>query len=461
MHPACDGEPFYGEYQDKHYCVLHYPGKEKAPLFQKVFSRKLENKDFNFHGVWFPEEVSLDRFFFVGEVIFYRAVFSDKVSFRETTFRNKAIFLQAVFEAEVTIKACHFKSYTNFSKCSFAADVDFSGTEFEAGVAFSDVLFHESVCLSCGFHHDADFFSCVFSGLAEFTDAEFKGDVSFIGSIFESAADFTRTSFDSNVNFTGASFGDSVSFVRQDIGRQLFDETAALFLEFARIEHPELFTFHALTLRPTWFINADPRKFNFNDVRWLCSTVSDDLQRMRKDYLTGFHQPLLAITYRRLATNAEDNDRYREASQFRYNAMDVSRHEPWRHLGFLRRWLGFWKLSWWYWFASGYGERIFRAFLVLLGIWFVAGLLYTRVGFARWEPKLATEADVVVAKRDAVGAPLNLSRALTYSAGVMTLQRPEPRPATTAAQTVVLLETVLGPVQAALLALAIRRKFMR
>lgn len=51
--------------------------------------------------------------------------------------------------------------------------------------------------------------------------------------------------------------------------------------------------------------------------------------------------------------------------------------------------------------------------------------------------------------------------ALTYSAGVMTLQKPEPRPATRLARGLVLLETILGPLQAALLALAIRRKFMR
>jgi len=60
-----------------------------------------------------------------------------------------------------------------------------------------------------------------------------------------------------------------------------------------------------------------------------------------------------------------------------------------------------------------------------------------------------------------VGVPIaSFSRALTYSANVMTLQKPDPRPVTTAAQVVVLLETILGPVQAALLALAIRRKFM-
>ncbi|HEY0323644.1 MAG TPA: hypothetical protein VGC66_22005 [Pyrinomonadaceae bacterium] len=60
-----------------------------------------------------------------------------------------------------------------------------------------------------------------------------------------------------------------------------------------------------------------------------------------------------------------------------------------------------------------------------------------------------------------IGAPLRLPRSLTYSLSVMTLQKPEPRPATITAHTLVILETILGPIQAALLALAIRRKFMR
>lgn len=59
------------------------------------------------------------------------------------------------------------------------------------------------------------------------------------------------------------------------------------------------------------------------------------------------------------------------------------------------------------------------------------------------------------------GQPLEFSRALTYSLAVISLQKPEPKPLTGTAQTLVLLETILGPVQAALLALAIRRKFMR
>jgi hypothetical protein len=108
-----------------------------------------------------------------------------------------------------------------------------------------------------------------------------------------------------------------------------------------------------------------------------------------------------------------------------------------------------------------YGERIARAAGVLLGIVVLCAALYTRVGFVRWEPRVSSESEVATAQRDETGAPLKLTRALTYSAAVMTFQRPEPKPATTAAQTIVLLETILGPVQAALLALAIRRKFMR
>ena len=43
----------------------------------------------------------------------------------------------------------------------------------------------------------------------------------------------------------------------------------------------------------------------------------------------------------------------------------------------------------------------------------------------------------------------------------MSWQRPEPKPLTSMGQTLVTLETILGPLQAARLALAIRRKFMR
>jgi hypothetical protein len=198
---------------------------------------------------------------------------------------------------------------------------------------------------------------------------------------------------------------------------------------------------------------VDARKFEFIDVDW-------DWRRIYIGaHVTAGPRPisafrLLSAACRNLAVNAEENHRYEEASRFRYMAMNTRRLEPWREFAF-------WTLGWWYWLASGYGERAWRAFVVLIGMWLLAAALYTQVGFVRWEPKVSNEKEAAEAKRDEVGQPLRGWRPLTYSFGVMTLQKPEPRPATDAAQAVVMLETILGPVQAALLALAIRRKFMR
>jgi len=62
---------------------------------------------------------------------------------------------------------------------------------------------------------------------------------------------------------------------------------------------------------------------------------------------------------------------------------------------------------------------------------------------------------------DEVGQPQKPTKALAYSLAVITLQRPDPRPLTTTAWFAVLAETILDPIQAALLILAVRRRFMR
>jgi hypothetical protein len=134
--------------------------------------------------------------------------------------------------------------------------------------------------------------------------------------------------------------------------------------------------------------------------------------------------------------------------------MDVQRLGTWH--GF-----AFWSLGWWYWLASGYSERAGRAFFVLLGLLVLFTALYVGLGFPTWGVSAPTGASAAEAQYKEADGRSRWSGALLYSLGVMTLQKPEPRPATDAAQVVVMSETILGPVQAALLALAIRRKFMR
>jgi len=162
------------------------------------------------------------------------------------------------------------------------------------------------------------------------------------------------------------------------------------------------------------------------------------------------------LTYRQLAVNAEENNRYEQAADLRYLAMEVARKMRWKKVDLFR-------LSWWYWLLSGYGERVRRAFGVLLVVWLPFALIYWKAVDESWW-QLKQPSSILSVKADAtIATPIKLTArdALLYSAGVMALQKPEPAPANKRAKLLVLMETIFGPLQAALLALAIRRKFMR
>jgi uncharacterized protein YjbI with pentapeptide repeats len=406
MRSACLAEPFYKEHEGKRYCVLHFPGKEKSAEFVKAMERKLEANDFSFNGVWFPSKITFTNYRISNHANFDGATFTGDAYFVETHFDGGVSFTRAAFHARAYFVADVFRLRASFVDCTFTGDVDFVGVQFS---------------------------------LASFSNTVFNGAVDFLDATFDEKADFDYVVFRDYVRFasdrTRSSFGPSLSF------------------QYSRVDSPERFTFQSVTLRPNWFVNLNARKFDFTNVKWDWRSIDDEIKNLKPRRVFWPHR-MLSIACRHLAVNAEENHRYEEASKLRYMAMDARRRESF--LGFTP-----WKLSWWYWLASGYGERVSQAFLMLLGILLLAAVLYNKVGFARWQTRVASESDIAVAKRDDVGGPLPLTRAIAYSVAVMTFQKPEPRPATTAAQTVVLLETILGPVQAALLALAIRRKFMR
>jgi len=299
---------------------------------------------------------------------------------------------------------------------------------------------------------DFNFRGVWFPKVVSFSKVEFKSPPSFSYATFSEAVDFIRVTFRKNVDFSSATFKGKLSFTGNANNTMFLDE-ALLDLQHAEIEKPDHVSFHTVTLRPLWFINVDPRKFEFVNVTWITDDIDSEIKSLKAKNIEHPHR-LLSIACRHLAVNAEEYHRYEDGMRFRYWAMDAKRRE--RFKGF-----AFWSISWWYWAASGYGERVFRAFIALIGIWLLFALLYTQVGFVQWEPRVTNASEAAVAERDAVGHPLPLSRAFTYSLAVMSLQKPEPKPATTTAHTLVVLQTILGPLQAALLALAIRRRFMR
>jgi uncharacterized protein YjbI with pentapeptide repeats len=488
MRPACIGLPFYGESTGKKLCVLHIPAHSKVHDFNKVIADKLRDGDGHFQGVQFPDHLTAkghnfgDGADFTGTHFsrgadFSDAIFSGTVSFKNTVFGNGAGvgFSRAVFQGDADFSSTRFTLGASFKQAQFKGKAKFKGVAFNFGAIFESTSFGDVTDFSeAVFPGNAFFMYAQFYKQAYFNQSVFNEEGNFEYASFHSAAYFLRTSFKKKIDFTSVTFESDVEFNKTAFHSEVvfadaifkgysgfwgygkdrvFSENSSVKFQYARIEEPHNFYFHTLTLRPHWFINVDVRQFDFANVEWNAE-LKDEIKSLKESETLEPHR-LLAITCRHLAVNAEENHRYDEASRFRYLAMDARRREKYRGLTP-------WKLGWWYWLASGYGERIVRASAVLLVIWILFAALYTRVGFMRWEPRLTSESDVASARYDETGQPLtSFKKALAYSASVITLQKPDPRPATNWAKGLVISETILGPLQAALLALTIRRKFMR
>jgi hypothetical protein len=414
---ACKNLP---EYRDTSYCVLHFPGEEKED-FEQVKKDKLEQEDYDFRGTVFPE----------GTSDFSEFVFDGNADFTGATFVGEADFKDATFSAERTLFEARFSN-----KSTSFAGAEFSGAE----TYFPQKTF--------------------FMGEVVFNLATFKQKASFWGS---------------NAN-------------------PVFGSGAWARFDHSRIEKPEQFTFNSVLLHPGWFINADVRKVDFTDVKWygmpggLEGTLDEELDvliKRRRDIESP--HTLLAQTCRRLSANAEENHEYPLANEFHYWSMDALRKKSWDHLLWIREWISksglrvarrcslattlrlvwsrirrrrqsrlrsrFGLINTLYWALSGYGVRAGRALGVLVTIAVVFAVLYMLVGNSSL--RVLPIVGIWQALADA-------GQALMYSLGVMVRLRPEPIPKEMGLfQILVTVEGILGPLQIALLALAIRRKVMR
>ncbi len=433
---ACRGEGFYKEHDGRRYCVLHYPGTEKKVDFAAALQRKLDANDFNFQGVWFPDVINLSGRTINADANFSRSSFSADASFASVQFSAGVSFSGARFGAAASFYSSRFRAGANFSGARFIEAVSFSDAQFSAGANFIGAVFSATT-----YFHLTKFIEQDNSGGKGGINSD-KGVI--VNSVVESKA---RTVW---VSFYGATFKNGIRFTETVFADQTIMSFAA-----ANFEKPEHVVFHTTTLLPHWFLNVDSRKFTFVNVSWRFLNKRDAVRREFEAVEKSGNKRmkhLLEITYRQLAVNAEENNRYVEAGKFRYMAMDVRRLLGGRKVDLFR-------LSWWYWLLSGYGERVQRAFVALLTIWLLFAVVYW-AGDATWQPRQPNKS-AVAAQQSVVATPLTLPESMIYSVGVMSLQKPEPLPANKRARAFVLFETILGPLQAALLALAIRRKFMR
>jgi hypothetical protein len=516
MRSSCTRETFYKEHEGMRFCVLHYPGTEKKDAFMKAMQQKLHDMDFDFRGVWFPEDVNFQNFLFPTLATFSGALFNASVDFSGasfatipefsgTQFSANAFFFRTEFSLGANFNGARFGGYADFGRGRFGALTGFDGARFCQAAIFADTLFIMRASFKgTQFSTDvtplsgrANFNGTEFYAYADFSGARFNESVLFSSAVFNASINFQKTRFINDnsrdtraikVGFDGVIFRDSVNFERN-----MFSESAFMSFSAAVFEKPERVTFHTTRLRPHWFINVDSRRFTFINVNWgsldkrnaidreirALDTNTDwggedlnksvaiqiETESLGSSGYKGFSH-LLEIALRQLAVNAEENNRYEEAANFRYMAMDVRRLQRGRRLDLFR-------LSWWYWLLSGYGERVTKAFCMLITIWLVFAAFYWMGDSAWWQPKQSGRLPVETIERERPSpalariqqpnpvSPLTLPESIIYSASVMSLQKPEPLPANKRAKSLVLFETILGPLQAALFALAVRRKFMR
>lgn len=90
---VCQDLPFYNEYNNKSYCVLHYPSQDKTADFMAVFEERLRNEQYEFECVYFPCKIDLYGRKFEKKVSFSFACFSSKVSFHNATFVEDPFFM--------------------------------------------------------------------------------------------------------------------------------------------------------------------------------------------------------------------------------------------------------------------------------------------------------------------------------------------------------------------------------
>jgi uncharacterized protein YjbI with pentapeptide repeats len=433
------------QYQDTGYCVLHFPGEKKKEDFEQVKKDKLEQEDYDFSGTFFPEGTSdFNRFVFEARVSFEGAQFSgESTYFAGAQFDGNTSFYGAQFNGDTYFAEAHFSGeWTSFSSAQFSSErTDFSGAQFSG--------------------ERTDFQQAHFGGAeTSFSSAQFSSErTDFSGAQFSSErTNFSEVEFGSaETYFQAGNFTEEVTFSDSIIKEKVvfsgtkanlvFSSQAWAWFNSCRIEKPEMLTFNTMLLRPGWFINTDVSKVDFTNVMWYGMPggpegILDEETHALKDRGIDAPYVLLAQAYRRLSANAEENREYPLANEFHYWSLEALRKEGWRSLGLIGTL---------YWALNGYGVRPVRAFCALVAMWLTFAALYFF---------LVESSPFWVFSASDIWQGIDYARqAAVYS--LSALVRLNPRPQSEELdwfQTLVTIEGILGPLQIALLTLAVRRK---
>ncbi len=505
----CDAK-FHNEAKFPQVTFSEYASFRRTKFFSKAI----------FEGVKFPENRETE----FRDAEFYDAANFENAEFFETDFSNtifgheeRPLFSQVIF------KHCKFNKSTSFTEAKFYVKADFTKATFQ-NIHFERATFANSARFTEATFTEDAFFSGTKFGYKD-ENRIMSSQVNFDGASFgdNSRAYFDNTWFSWHTNFDYTQFKGFVLF-KGNADNQVFDRIlephafgSLLSIQNTTFERPEKVHFQSLRLRPSWFVNivSDSRKFNFANIEWSDEegnpiTIEGELKNLGKRSKLD-NKKLLAITFRQLAENAETSSRYEEASNFRRMAMEIEwlekkeklsnwitnldveaeklkrrfsdiifgnkikdedkENPPTNSFGILSR-SGDFVIHALYRFTSFYGESwAWASGVLLLLIFAIFPLIYAETIFQTCpkEKPLAMSMAVCESEKEEIRKscacskrPLAIGEAITHSLTTATFQSTEYRkPISNWAELWTIAERIFAPLQAALLALALRRKFMR
>jgi uncharacterized protein YjbI with pentapeptide repeats len=445
-------------------------------------------KDASFAGATFSD-VDFTSAVFKGTGVFAGTTFRQRATFARSSFEKQADFRQSRFEAEADFGEAELHSPTfaasvfggrasfgaarlfgtaDFQTAVFGREADFFSTKFfglanfgytkhQVRSSFVDTVFEDVTFGRVEFSPWTNFYRTVFNGRADFDFTKFQ-DVTFGSAQFRKGADFEAAAFSGDVEFHHVSFGLT--------GRT--DEAAVADFTDARFEKPTRVRFTQVNknvgvgLRAR-FLNCDVEQVHLEDVRWHrrrgrmvlqdeldVTEGSTDTKADTKAADRRSGHELVAIAYRQLINNFDKVRSLDLAEDCFCGSMEMKRRDPNEPLA-SRAVLDAYKL------ASSYGSSYTQALLVLLCIVIAFGLLYAlpqlRLEIAPHQDGALQMASTWL-RRCPAGLFHSLEIATFQREATYTFSWRRGRLATIAEQTLV-------PIQAALLLLALRRRFRR
>ncbi len=425
----------YKDGEGNEYCVFHAPAGEKGVsldefnqmAFERINQKKRVDKMCDLSGTVFEGPIDFTQLNEKKElpaIIFDGATFSEKADFMGAKFKE-AYFSGATFKEAYFDGATFKEAY--FLRAEFSEKADFGGATFSEEAHFSGATFKE----------------------AYFDWATFTGEVYFTGKTFIGHAFFHNANIKGKVRYEGV-----------DLERASFTGTDMRGMDFVNCDWPKKHGRDVLYDELELFIPEDEKSEKAESKRNKIIIKLDAIARPRWRKLKARFFPdegkikKVEILYRRLKQKYKDEHNDPEVSPWHYGEKEMFRKGS-----LFRRYfpLSFSNL---YWLSSGYGERPMRAGAVLLLLIFSITLLLAASGL-----EVSKGTDIHGITTEGLSVKLDVKTVwplLLNTLKFATFQKdPFFVPTNWIGETVRIFAQILIPIQAALLALAVRNRFRR